>query len=119
MGVFHMRRKISPVAQMPTAAHHGQIHASAPALHPHGQNVHIGVGAVSTDCWCNTRDKRRQLVAHLGRLLKGQASACAIIRASISLQQRLGLALQKPLGMLHIVGISLGLIRFTQGQSNA
>jgi hypothetical protein len=36
-----MHRKIRPVAQVPPAAHHGQVHAGAAALHAHGQDVHV------------------------------------------------------------------------------
>ena len=39
--VFHMHRKIRPVAQVAATAHHGQVDAGAPALHAHRQNVHI------------------------------------------------------------------------------
>ena len=51
-----LRGEVGPVAQMPPATHHGQVHTGAPALHFHGQDVDIAVGHVV----------HRLLVQHVG-----------------------------------------------------
>ena len=43
--VFNVRRKVRPVAQMPPAAHHGQVYAGFTALHFHGQYVDVFVAS--------------------------------------------------------------------------
>ena len=41
--VFHVRGKVGPVAQVPPAAHHGQVDASTAALNFDCQYIHIAV----------------------------------------------------------------------------
>ena len=107
MGIFHMRRKISAIPQMPSAPDHGQVDASAAPLHPHGQNIHIGVGPRVHRLLVQDLGQGRHLVTHLGGQLKLQPLGVLHHPGFHLLQQRLGLAAQKSLGMLHVVGIGL------------
>jgi hypothetical protein len=73
--------KVRPVAQMPAATHHGQVHTGLAALHLDGQDVHVLVGPVSTDCWCSTRDSAVIWLRSSAACSNSSRSAWAIMRA--------------------------------------
>ena len=68
--VLNMHREIRPVTQMPPTAHHGQVHAGAATLHFGHQNVGISVHRRVHRLLVQDPRQRRELVAHLGGLLK-------------------------------------------------
>ena len=107
-GIAQIRRKVRPVAQVATAAHHGQVHAGAAALHAHGQNVHILVVGGFDRLLVQHARQRRELVAHLGRLLELQPVGVRHHARFELLQQLAGFAAQHGLGIAHIQRIGFG-----------
>jgi hypothetical protein len=104
-GVFNVRREVRPVAQVPPAPDHGQVNAGAPALDAHGQHVHVFVGHVVHRLLVQHFRQGRHLVAHLGRLLKGQRLGVGH-HAGLHLGQHLGgVAIQERGGAVHVFGI--------------
>ena len=104
-GLFHMHRKVRPVAQVPPAAHHGQIHTRLAALHFHGQDVHIPVRHVVHRLLVQDIGQRRHLVAQFCGLLKLQAFGVRHHARLQGLQHLLRIALQKALGVAHVLRI--------------
>ena len=104
-GVFYMNGKIGPVAQVPPAAHHGQVDAGFAALHFHRQDVDIAVRHVVYRLLVQHIGERRHLVAQLCRLLKLQALG---VRHHAALQRAhdlLGVAAQELLRVLHVLRV--------------
>ena len=71
--VFNVRREVRPVAQMPPAAYHRQVHTSSTALHLHSQDVNVLVTANFHRLLVQHFGKRRHLVAQLCGLFKLQS----------------------------------------------
>ncbi len=113
--ILHMHRKVRPIAQVPPAAHHGQVHAGAAALHAHGQNVHILVVDGLDGLLVQHARQSLNLVAHLGRLFKLQLVGMRHHSRLQRLQQFLGFTTQQGLGVLHVGGIGLGRNQFHAG----
>jgi hypothetical protein len=108
-GVVHMRREVGAVPQVPAAAHHGQVHASAAAVHPHGQDVDIAVaGREAAGIHRLLVQHPRQgadLVAHLGRLLEGQHLGVRQHTLLQAFHHLLRVTEQKGFGILHVAGV--------------
>ena len=104
-GVFYVHRKIGPVAQVATAAHHGQVDAGFAALHFHRQDVDIAVRHVVYRLLVQHIGQRRHLVAQLCRLLKFQALG---VRHHAALQRAhdlLRVTPQELLRVLHVLRV--------------
>jgi hypothetical protein len=97
-----MHREVGPVAQVAAAAHHGQVHAGAATLHAHGKNVHVLVRGGFHRLLVQHARERRDLVAQLGRLLELQPLGVGHHARLQLLQERLGFAAQKRLGVRHV-----------------
>ena len=108
-GVFHVRGKECPVAQMPPTTHHGQVHASAAASHLHRQDVHIAAQAGQTALLHRLlRLHLRQCsdaVAQLGGLLVLQHLGVGHHLCLQFFHHLLLLTQQKALGVAHIAGV--------------
>ena len=113
IGIFHiqagrrldLRGEIGPVAQMPPATHHGQVHAGASALHFHSQDVDIAVGHVVHRLLVQHIGQRRDLVAQFRRLLKLQPLSVRHHARFQFVQYILCVALQKALRIDHVQGV--------------
>ena len=68
--VFHMRWKVSTVAQMPPAAHHGQVDTGTATQNFDGQHIHVAVVGAFNRLLVQHVRQGRHLVAHLGGALK-------------------------------------------------
>ncbi len=106
--VFHMHRKVRPVAQMPPTTHHGQVHTRAPALHFDGQDVHVLVGQCVHRLFVQHAGQRRHLVAQLGGLFKFELLGMRHHTCAQCVQHLLCLAAQKLLRTGHVLPIRLG-----------
>ena len=105
--VLHMHREVGPIAQVTSTPHHGQVDASAAALHPHGQDVDVfflcGVHRLLVQHVRQGAD----LVADLGGLLVLHALG---VRHHPSLQvveHGLLLAQEEALGLAHVAAVVL------------
>ena len=104
-GVVDVDREVGPVAQVPAAAHHRQVHARATALHLHGKDVGVlarHAGVVLHRLLVQHARQRAELVADLGRLLELQRVG---VRHHLRLQRvhhLLLLAEQETLGVAHV-----------------
>ena len=108
-GVFHMGGKVGPVAQVAPAAHHRQVDAGAPALHPHRQHVDIAVArgqaALLHALLVQHAGQGADLVAHLGGAFEFQRVR---IDHHLRLQRAdhlVGGAQQEALGVAHIAAV--------------
>ena len=106
--IVHMHGKVSPVAQMPAPAHHRQVDAGAPALHTHSEDVHVLVARCLHRLLVQHARERRDLVAHLRRLLKLQPLGVRQHALLQSLHHRPRFAAQQGFGMGHVLGIGFG-----------
>ena len=68
--VFHVRGKVGPVAQMPPAAHHGQVDTGTASQNFDGQHIHVAVVGAFNRLLVQHVRQGRHLVAHLGGALK-------------------------------------------------
>ena len=117
--ILHMHREVGPVAQVAAAAHHGQVHAGAATLHAHGKNVHVLVRGGFHRLLVQHARERRDLVAQLGRLLELQPLGVGHHARLQLLQERLGFAAQKRLGVRHVLRIGLGRYQAHAGRGAA
>ena len=107
-GIFHMLRKVRPIAQVAPAAHHRQVHAGAPALKPGGKDVGVlgdHAGVVLDRLLVQDARQCRELIADFGRLLETE---CLRVRHHLrpqGIDQLLLLALEKALGVRDVAGI--------------
>ena len=106
-GLFHVRGKIRPVAEVASAAHHGQVHAGLAALHLHGQDVHVLVRPGLHRLLVQDFGQRAHLVAQLGRLFELQPLGMLHHPRLEPLQHRLGLPVQESLGVVHVLPVVL------------
>ena len=68
--IAELAGEIGAVAQVAPAAHHGQVDAGAPALHQHGDDVHVGVARRFHALLVQHARQRGDLVAHHHGLLE-------------------------------------------------
>ena len=107
-GILYVHGEVRPVTQVAATAHHGQIDAGAPALHTHGEDVHILVVHRFNGLLVQHPRQRLDLVAHLGRLLEFELVRVRHHAHLQRLQQLLRFTTQQRLSMLHVGGIGFG-----------
>ena len=92
---------------MPAAAHHRQVHAGTPALHPHRQDVRVVIRLRLHRLLVQHLGQRRNLIAHFCRLFELQRRGVRLHARLQVLQQGLRVALQKGLRVAHVLHIVL------------
>jgi len=105
---FDVRGEIRLVAEMAAAAHHREIHAHAPALRDHREDVDVAVAADLDRLLLQHGRERAHLVAHRRRLLELQLGR-ERMHLLLELLHHFGLpAEQEARGIRHIDGVVLG-----------
>jgi len=107
-GIFDMLGKVGAVAEVAAAAHHGQVHAGAPALHAHGEDVHVLVGRRFHGLLVQHARQSGDLVAQFGGLFEFELVGVREHARFEFLQQLLRLAAQQRLGVLHVLRVGRG-----------
>ena len=100
--VLNVRGEIRSIAQVAAAPDHRQVHTGAAALHLHGKNIRVLVGAAFHRLLVQHLGQSRDLVAHLRRLLESQHLGVGQHALLQFVQHVLGFAAQKGAGAAHI-----------------
>ncbi len=105
------RRKAGLVAQMPAAAHHGEVDAGEPAVLHDRKHVGIGIRSGGVDRLLVQHARQRaELVAHRGCLLEAAEFTREILHAGFHLAHHVGtVAFEEAHGAIDVVRVARGI----------